>query len=255
MPFAVKEYVQNQVGQVLKKLRAREWNDWIREDLSRKSSVEKLARKQEVKKHCPGLFTGPQGTALNIDAWKALYILHATVPLDNEPRRPLLLATILWNHDAGFYGATFFNNHLDAEADFSTFVVDGASTSDNNPYAVGEKGKGFTLATQYMWELKDTIEDHGSGKKCRELGVGFRVGHSVGELKWTKTPGSQSRHKPRVLAVYEDNLSVVTELDMMLSDDDELPYSDEDDYFSEDEYPVKRKKNANRLLRTSDGKC
>jgi hypothetical protein len=31
--FAVKEYVQNVVGQILKDLRVREWSDWEREDL------------------------------------------------------------------------------------------------------------------------------------------------------------------------------------------------------------------------------
>lgn len=33
VPFATKEYMQNIVGQILKDLEIREWNDWTREDL------------------------------------------------------------------------------------------------------------------------------------------------------------------------------------------------------------------------------
>ena len=41
---------------------------------------------------------------------------------------------------------------MDRRANFSTFVMDGATTSRQNHWAVGEKGKGFNLATQYLYE-------------------------------------------------------------------------------------------------------
>lgn len=121
----------------------------------------------------------------------------------------------MWKHaSTGMTGFSFFNNHLDRHAGFSTFVMDGASTSRQNLWAIGEKGKGFVLATQYLYEeveknmnkLDAVLESpiKGSGPKPK---VSFRVGNKIGELAWRK-----SRHEDEedLLRVTMDDLSPVT---------------------------------------------
>lgn len=92
----------------------------------------------------------------------------------------------MWkNSSSGNTGFTFFNNHLDKKARFHSFVADGASTSRGNDFAVGEKGKGFALATQFMYE---EVERHCIEQNPKEqhpkVKVSFRVGHEIGDLKW-----------------------------------------------------------------------
>jgi hypothetical protein len=111
-------------------------------------------------------------------------------------------------------GFSFFNNHLDHHASFSTFVMDGASTSRRNLWAIGEKGKGFVLATQYLYEeveknmnKLDAVLDSPTKTSGPKPKVSFRVGNKIGELAWRK-----SRHEDEedLLRVTMDDLSPVT---------------------------------------------
>jgi hypothetical protein len=55
---------------------------------------------------------------------------------------------------------------LDSKARFFHFVGNGATTSRANIYAVGEKGKGFILATQYLIEeIEDNMQSNGNPDK------------------------------------------------------------------------------------------
>ncbi|KAJ7096827.1 hypothetical protein C8R44DRAFT_889430 [Mycena epipterygia] len=69
-------------------------------------------------------------------------------------------------------GSVVYNNHLDEGATLADFTVDGLSTSKDNEWAVGEKGKGFVSAMQYM------------------PGMSLRVGGQIDKLAWKKRRGS-----------------------------------------------------------------
>lgn len=98
-------------------------------------------------------------------------------------------------------GLTFYNNHLDAEARFDTSAVDDATTSRDNDFAIGEKGKGFILAAQYLFEdidersrhltakREDAAKDTGKMSQGKDVksSVSFRIGHMIGDLAWKKS--------------------------------------------------------------------
>ncbi|KAJ7466048.1 hypothetical protein FB451DRAFT_1561304 [Mycena latifolia] len=197
VPFAVKEYVQNVVGQALKDLRVREWSDWTREDLRDASPKEREQRKQALVTAYPGLMTGPHGAAVKrLKAWVPWYILSTTIPQSrlrtSITTSDLQIALVVWRHTSlEIIALSVYNNHLDAKAKFSSFTVDGSSTSRHNQWAVGEKGKGFILATQFLHEWVERyigqrkIDGLEMPKEVKE-GISFRVGHQIGSLKWKK---------------------------------------------------------------------
>ncbi|KAJ7216439.1 hypothetical protein GGX14DRAFT_441518 [Mycena pura] len=195
VPFAIKEYVQNVVGQALKDLRQREFSEWKREDLRGVSANEQDQRKKSLISEYPGLLTGPHGAAVkNAKNWLPFYILSATIPrsrLQVMAATDLKIALVVWRHEiAKITALSVFNNHLDARATFSSFTVDGASTSRHNKWAVGEKGKGFILATQFLFEhVENTISQMSDPGLPRgvKAAVSFRVGHQIGTLKWKKS--------------------------------------------------------------------
>jgi hypothetical protein len=89
---------------------------------------------------------------------------------------------------------TIYNNYLDEETELSHFVHDGSSTSRENEYAVGRKGKGFSLSTSFLaQECQPLIEQYNGiaqrerrppndvfrnelGMSEKPLGIGFNVG-------------------------------------------------------------------------------
>ncbi|KAJ7068627.1 hypothetical protein C8F01DRAFT_978797 [Mycena amicta] len=230
--FALKEYVQNVVGQALKDLRVREWSEWKREDL-RDASISAEEREQRKKLLCneyPGLLTGPHGAVLKrLKAWLPVYILSAIIPQSRITSRfttDLKIAIVVWRHTAGVCGLSVFNNHLDATAKFTSFTVDGSSTSRDNPWAVGEKGKGFILATQFLHEKAEECmstrrekDTEGTIPKDLQGAASFRVGHQVGTLKWKK---SRYADEDDLLQVVLDDLtphSVEEFMDKQAADD------------------------------------
>lgn len=91
----------------------------------------------------PGLLTGPHGAGLKrYKSWLPIYILSARIPksrIKSGASTDLKIALVVWQHmTAQLQALSVFNNHLDAEATFSTFAVDGASTSRRNEWAVGD---------------------------------------------------------------------------------------------------------------------
>ncbi|KAL1700982.1 hypothetical protein EV121DRAFT_213038 [Schizophyllum commune] len=220
IPFAIKEYLQNQVGQILKECDIYAWNDWVRWDLRNTLRRHREAWKTRLIADYPGLLTGPHGTTLRKPAWLPVYILSATIPtgdlVKTQYEDDLQLCVVVWDaklntdDDKVIMGLTFYNNHLDRSADFNTFVVDGASTS-RLTNAVGEKGKGFILASQYLHER---VEEHCKALEIKPLkaGVSFRVGHQIGELKWKRRRGRYS-HLPQLQVVLDD-LEPLTAMDL-----------------------------------------
>ncbi|KAL1744800.1 hypothetical protein HDZ31DRAFT_37829 [Schizophyllum fasciatum] len=215
VPFAVKEYLQNQVGQLLKECDVYQWTDWDRRDLCNESRKEREACKKELIKNWPGIFTGPHGATLRKPAWLPVFVLSAVIDLESlvksEHEDTLEICTVVWNATINdevdtIMGLSFFNNHLDTRAHFRTFVVDGASTSRHS-IAVGEKGKGFILATQYLLE---SVEEHCNDLQTKPLktGVSFRVGNDVGTFSWKKS--RKAYPDPPCLQVIQDDLSPVT---------------------------------------------
>lgn len=145
--------------------------------------------------------------------WEPLYVLSGIVP-----RAKLTLTTyktdmqiciVVWKHTSGIKGLSFYNNHLDPHANFSHFVEDGATTSRRNKFAVGEKGKGFILATQYLIERverKRTSQgEDETVEKCKPT-LSFRVGHQIGEFTWK---GNRDKEHEQLLRVSMDDLSPV----------------------------------------------
>ncbi|KAJ7096964.1 hypothetical protein C8R44DRAFT_889552 [Mycena epipterygia] len=246
VPFAVKEYVQNVVGQPLKELRVREWSDWQREDLRDVPAKERELRKQSLIAAYPGLLTGPDGAAIKrLKAWVPLYILSATIPQSQLrtvfTTTDLQIAIVVWYHTAIEIPAlSVYNNHLDAEAKFSSFTVDGASTSRDNEWAVGEKGKGFILATQFLLEW---VEQHlalikSQGRvvpKDVKAAVSFCVGHQIGTLKWKK---SRYPDEDDLLQVILDDLTPRTVDEYMEKQAADARYKNGDSDEDEDDHDV-----------------
>jgi hypothetical protein len=190
IPFAVKEYVQNTVGQILTALQVRIWRDWDREDLSAKSPKDTEKRKSELVSKEPYLFAGDQGKALaNSKVCQPLYILEKTISRSDikgdRQDHDLRAVIILWRLK-GATGLTVYNNYLDRRTDFAHFVYDGASISKHSEWAVGVKGKGFILATSFLAAKCDSwLQEQGNTNEvCKEslgmgkthVGVGFNVG-------------------------------------------------------------------------------
>jgi hypothetical protein len=184
---------------------------------------EQEQRKQTLITEYPGLLTGPHGALLKrTKAWVPWYILSATIPQSRLTHifttTDLKIALVHWRHKTLEIGAlSVFNNHLDSRATFSSFTVDGSSTSRDNQWAVGEKGKGFILATQFLFEfVEETIAelketDPGLSKEIKGA-VSFRVGHQIGTLKWKK---SRYPDEDDLLQVVLDDLTPRTVEDYM----------------------------------------
>lgn len=103
-PFAAKEYVQNQVGQVLKETQSREWSDWKISDLQNHGATWMLdIEKRGLASKYPGLMTGPHGATLqNNSTWRPSYIVTATVPrarlTSTTYDTDLKICTVFWKH-------------------------------------------------------------------------------------------------------------------------------------------------------------
>ncbi|KAK7001509.1 hypothetical protein R3P38DRAFT_3049486, partial [Favolaschia claudopus] len=186
VPFALKEYVQNVQGQVLKALMTREWCAWKREDMRNETPKNRELRKASLISDYPGLLTGPHGAQIRrLTAWQPWYILSARIPFDSLRQNSRNLSKDLQIALEEITALSAYNNHLDRNAKFSTFTVDGASTSRQSDYAVGEKGKGFILATQFLQEHTEKVFKILSDvPKDVKLGASFRVGHQIGTLRW-----------------------------------------------------------------------
>ncbi|KAJ7459361.1 hypothetical protein FB451DRAFT_1046317, partial [Mycena latifolia] len=195
------EYIQNMIGQILKDLETREWSDWTREDLMDKSNDERALRKSSLIDAYPGLPTGPHGASLIEADCLPLYILSANIPI--PAKTDFTAVIVLWTIGSRRTALSFYNNHLDESATFDSFAVDGASTSIQNQWAVGEKGKGFILATQYWVER---IEQW--NPLDESAGVSFRVGEQIGKLKWKL---SRKTGNPDSLQLILDDLTTRTE--------------------------------------------
>ena len=220
IPFAVKEYLQNQVGQIQKEKRTREWSDWCVDDLRTRPSTIREECKIRLVRTYPGLLTGPHGASLRQDpGWQPVYVVSGIVPRD-ELKTPydtdLVICTVLWNYHHPTTGSSvcsamsFFNNHVDEEASFSTFVIDGATTSRTKSDAVGEKGKGFVLATQYFYEYVEELEAYEALKipdRKWNTGVSFRIGHQIGELSWRNSRTKLTANCEKQLMVVMDDLT------------------------------------------------
>ncbi|KAJ7663329.1 hypothetical protein DFH06DRAFT_1471294 [Mycena polygramma] len=180
--FGIKEYVQNVVGQILKDLRAREWSDWIREDLRGTPVEKRIERKRSLIDTYPGLLIGPHGICLVHGACLPLYILSADIPIPSKSNLKVAIVS---------------------------FAVDGESTSKANEWAVGEKGKGFILATQHLAEEIDkriaVMERNCTPPSPNfPLGVSFRVGEQIAHAPLPNTfrfDIIEARRTPCVLPV------------------------------------------------------
>ncbi|KAJ7182459.1 hypothetical protein C8R43DRAFT_1144473 [Mycena crocata] len=190
-PFAFKELEQNIKGQMLKGLNAREGPDWTVEKCKEMSVEERKERKRSLIAAHPGLCTGPHGVAFRHEDCLPLFILSTNIPIPKKTN--FVAAIVLWETTdttgIPMMGVSFLNNHLDSNATFDSFAVDGSSTSRDNVCAVGEKGKGFILAMQYFFERVESKRPELEGPKdgILPLSVSFRVGEQIGLLKWKKS--------------------------------------------------------------------
>lgn len=125
--LAIKEYIQNTQGQILKALEVRKWRDWERLDLS-EDSAENLEKREATKarlvKNDPCLFAGDQGKAIaRSKICQPRYVLEATIPIEeirNDPRdHDLRTVIVLWGFKNGLAAfdhakaLTVYNNYLD----------------------------------------------------------------------------------------------------------------------------------------------
>ena len=206
--FAIKEYLQNSVGQILKALQVRVWRDWDREDLTA-DVPENVQMRHECKKtlvrELPQMFAGEQGLYLKTcpDA-QPIYVLKKCIPRSEvrSERRPhdLRVCIILWRFPHAT-ALTVYNNYLDSHAKFDHFVYDGASTSKDSEWAVGLKGKGFILATSYLAQVCDSSCTTSSN--ARYTGVGFNVGSRVCRARY-------DNENPTMLKVKREDLRPLT---------------------------------------------
>ena len=179
--FAIKEYLQNSVGQVLKALQVRVWRDWNRNGPFANTAENLQARvrcKEALLRDEPQIFVGDQGLFLRQTPWaQPLFVLKTHIPPEQircgRRRHELRVVVVLWRLPSAT-GLTVFNNYLDENATFDHFVYDGASTSKDNHWAVGQKGKGFILATSYL--AQQCEENRSLSDEAKYIGVGFNVG-------------------------------------------------------------------------------
>ncbi|KAH7923463.1 hypothetical protein BV22DRAFT_1196663 [Leucogyrophana mollusca] len=214
--LAVREYIQNQVGQVLKETQSLEWSDWKHVNLEKSNDVEQRKKlKEHIIRSYPGLLTGPHGARVRLDTndWLPVYVLSGKVPHEKLVKThystDLDICNVVWRHSSSqMVALSFLNNHLDQEASFSTFVTQGESTSRESLWAAGQNGAGFMIATQFFFELVDGLQKSGSpNEEVAQSGVSFRVGYGVGELD--REP-RRCLSCPRRLAVQFDDLSPLT---------------------------------------------
>ena len=223
IPFAIKEYLQNTTGQILKVLEVRKWREWERTDLSVDSSEIETRRemtKARLVKSDPCLFAGAQGKAIARSTnCQPRYVLEATISQDelraNWRNHNLRAIIIFWGirsaHQSDpklqdITALTVYNNYLDPFTKFSHFVHEGASTSKGNWWAVGLKGKGFILSTAYLAsECDDQKNLHGGslGFGSNVSGVGFNMGSRFGKSE-------HSKRWPRMLKMKKEDLRAVT---------------------------------------------
>jgi hypothetical protein len=206
--FAIKEYLQNSVGQILKTLQVRVWRDWDREDLTA-DVPENIQKRRECKKtlvqEAPQMFAGEQGLYLkSCPLAQPLYVLKKWIPPSKlrSERRPhdLRVTVVLWNFPNAT-ALTVYNNYLDRHATFDHFAYDGASTSKDSKWAVGLKGKGFILATSYL--AQECLSCCDTSIDARRIGVGFNVGSRVCRARYN------DQH-PNMLKVKREDLRALT---------------------------------------------
>ncbi|KAJ7623065.1 hypothetical protein DFH06DRAFT_1446765 [Mycena polygramma] len=169
VPFAIGQYVQNAVDCILKDLEIGEWSGWKTEDLRSAHAVIRTRRKQSLIEEYPGLLTGPHGALLKrVKAWTPCYVVSATIPkttLRTSWKTDLKIVLVVWKHETVAASAlSVFNNHMDPQTTFSSFTVEGSSTSRDNEWA--------------MRAAHPRMPDDVKGA------VSFRVGHQIGSLKW-----------------------------------------------------------------------
>jgi hypothetical protein len=190
-PFAIKEYLQNSVGQILKALHLKTSRRWHREDFSANNPENvnrRKLRKAKLVMEERQLFAGKQGQYIaTCKAIQPHYILakkisHDTIH-DGRRNHDLRVIVVLWGMPNGT-ALTIYNNYLDRSATFEHFVYDGASTSKDSEWAVGLKGKGFILATSLLAQEYDSYAV--GPRRSTHVGVGFNVGS---RFCWVKYNG------------------------------------------------------------------
>jgi hypothetical protein len=219
IPLAMKEYIQNTQGQILKALDVRKWRDWERLDMS-DDSAENFDKRGKIKAKFmnsdPRLFAGGQGKAIaKSKLCKTRYVLEATIPLNEiraEPRdHDFRAVLILWAFKIVPTGPdcakaiTVYKAYLDRTAKFSHFVHGGPSTSKDRKWAVGLKRKGFILSTSYLAQVCQDFKEScdnlawSAGRPVNDIfkemldmssepiGVGFNVGSRLYKAEYNKT--------------------------------------------------------------------
>ncbi|KAJ7465408.1 hypothetical protein B0H11DRAFT_2049847 [Mycena galericulata] len=231
IPFGIKELLQNVQGQALKDFQAREWNGLTGEDLRDKTKDEKAGRKLWLIETYPGLFTGPHGVSLKHEAFLPLYILSADTPVPSKPSN-LQIAVVLWTAGGAMNALSFFNNHLDDDATFASFAVDGFSTSKENQL---EKRMAQIMRLSPDLPLP---------------GVSFRVGEQIGELKWKP---SRKAGNPDTLRVFLDDLTTRTISEYLkhryLADIDDAPDGGEPGFYDASMETAKMRDKAESVLK------
>ncbi|KAJ7714607.1 hypothetical protein B0H16DRAFT_1477917 [Mycena metata] len=187
-PFAIKEYVQNCVGQIPKDLQKRAWSDWNREDFRfiQGQNARGKADSQTVAYRV--ISWSPDWTPWRFsETGRVASSVHPFCRYSGSIQDQPLSGDCLLVDGPRYERAHFCNNPLDTNATFTSFAVDGESTSKDNTWAVGEKGNGFILATQFLAETIDKKMPAVQGKPSVDVvqaGISFRVGYQIGELKW-----------------------------------------------------------------------
>ncbi|KAH7906153.1 hypothetical protein BJ138DRAFT_1175042 [Hygrophoropsis aurantiaca] len=221
--LAVREYIQNQVGQVLKETQSLQWCDWKHVNIDNTNDADKRRKlKAHIIRSYPGLLTGPHGARVRLDSneWLPVYVLSAKVALEKliktQYTTDLDICNVVWrNTNSNLVALTFLNNHLDQDAAFSTFVTQGESTNRESLWAAGQNGAGFMIATQFFYELVDDLQKSSSpSEDISQCGISFRVGYNIGELGWDarRCPSCPAR-----IAVKLDDLTPLTPEEVALS--------------------------------------
>ncbi|KIJ69116.1 hypothetical protein HYDPIDRAFT_164766 [Hydnomerulius pinastri MD-312] len=212
--LAVREYIQNQVGQVLKEMETLDWSDWMHINPSSTTDGEsRQVLKDKLVALYPGLLTGPHGSRLRVDSdWLPEYVVSAKISREKlketSHSSDLDICNVVWRHEGlKTIALSFFNNHLDTSASFSTFVTPGSSTSRESLWAAGQNGTGFMIATQFFHDLIDKVREEVPSDARPSLGLSFRVDHDIGEV--SRETAKCSSCPPRLLVTL-DELSPIT---------------------------------------------
>jgi hypothetical protein len=191
LAHAVAELVQFQLDKIIAETGETGWRSWERLDCSDYAYREQLRIKETLLEAFPGMICGPKVTALAglaHESWLPVFILKAEIAVaelsSGTHRSKLKVCTVLWHHRYDNVSSlTFFQNNIDLNLQASHLMMGDALPGRKTGYGSSGFGKGIRESLQCLYE-QIRVENGRPDTEYDAYGVSFRLGLSVGTLRW-----------------------------------------------------------------------